>query len=597
MFVSSPLPLRPLRTLSIPLTLALLLAVGCGDDSSATGDDAGSSDEGDSEQEPTGTAGPPGPPGPPGDPGEPGEPGDPGAPGDPGEPGPPGDPGDPGPPGDDGTLDPDLTPLEKAYAGMGGKDLIAGLTAFTIDASGTRYLGGEGFLPGSPAAYVGDFDADINYDVADGNLRIDYVRDISFIGGMFQTTFSEILAGDLGYIDGVESIFMAPAGDMRSDRWASILRQQRLLNPQLILQDVIADETIAADAGVQLYDDRIYHLLVVDDPVAPLTLYIDSLTGKLARLVTIENDYLHRDVALQVFYNGWQPTDGGPRFPLEVFIAVEDNILHQEKRAAVTVGGPLDSALFEFPGDATPTFDADDAARGQATHQFHQSFASVGIPTDGLQTLVTATELVPGVFHLTGGSHNSLAIEQDDGIVLAEAPLYEYRSKAIIDWAETQFPGKPITHVIATHHHDDHSGGLRTFVAAGAEIVLGAAAQGFFEEVFAASSTVIPDDLALTPAKAMIDPVAAGDSFLIDDATNPVLAQAIVSTHAKDMLIVHVSGVVFVSDIYSPGQPPNPFGAAEVYKGIIDNALTVTTLAGGHGGVGTFAELEAIVMP
>ncbi len=41
----------------------------------------------------------------------------------------------------------------------------------------------------------------------------------------------------------------------------------------------------------------------------------------------------------------------------------------------------------------------------------------------------------------------------------------------------------------------------------------------------------------------------------------------------------------------------NPFGAAEVYNGIIDNALAVQTIAGGHGGVGTFVELEMIVKP
>ncbi len=172
-------------------------------------------------------------------------------------------------------------------------------------------------------------------------------------------------------------------------------------------------------------------------------------------------------------------------------------MLHHEKRGAVTVDAAIDPTLFELPGGATPAFDQDDATRGQASHQYHQSFASVGIPLDGLQTLVVADEISAGVFHLTGGSHNSLVIEQAKGVVIAEAPLYEQRSQAIIDWVKVNLPGKPITHVIATHHHDDHSAGLRTFVAAGAKIVVAEEARDFFaKRVFTAPSTIIPDALA-----------------------------------------------------------------------------------------------------
>jgi hypothetical protein len=117
--------------------------------------------------------------------------------------------------------------------------------------------------------------------------------------------------------------------------------------------------------------------------------------------------------------------------------------------------------------------------------------------------------------------------------------------------------------------------------------------------VFSAPSMIIPDALAMNPVPVTLHAVPALGSYTIDDPALPVVAQAIQSTHAKDMLLIHVpdAEVVFVSDIYSPGNPPNPFGAAEVYAGIVDNNLSVTTLAGGHGGVGTFQALEDIVMP
>lgn len=590
------------RYLPLGFVLSLGLLVGCSDDDvGATEGSTEATTDGSDSQVPTeGEPGPQGPPGEPGEPGEPGAPGEPGEPGTPGEPGDPGTPGEPGDPGADGTLDPNLSPLEKAYAGIGGKDLVQAMTAITLDVTGERYIAGEGFKPGAAAMFVSNFATTINYDIAGNNLRLDYTRDISFLGGMFKTMFSEILADDLGYIDGTESIFGIPGGDMLSDRWAAIRRQQRLLNPHLILQDVIADETLVSDGGVALSDGRIYHLLVVADPVHPVTLHVDAINGKIARLTTIESDPLHRDVELQAFYHGWAPSTGGPLFPTEVYIAVDENVLHHEKRGAVTVDAAIDPTLFELPGGAMPVFDQDAADRGQANHQFHQAFASVGIPLDGLQTFIMADEISAGVFHLTGGSHNSLVIEQENGVVIAEAPLYEQRSQAIIDWVGINLPGKPITHVIATHHHDDHSAGLRTFVAAGAQIVVAEEAHAFFaKDIFTAPSTVIPDALAMNPKPASIIPVPFAGSFLIDDATLPVTAQHISSSHAEDMLIIHVGNaeVAFVSDIYSPGQAPNPFGATEFYNGLIDNALTTQTIAGGHGGVGTFADLEKIVKP
>jgi glyoxylase-like metal-dependent hydrolase (beta-lactamase superfamily II) len=78
---------------------------------------------------------------------------------------------------------------------------------------------------------------------------------------------------------------------------------------------------------------------------------------------------------------------------------------------------------------------------------------------------VRATELAPGIFHLAGFSHNSLAIIQSQGITLVEAPFDEIRSKAVIGWLKTNFPNTFIAYVVSSHHHADHSAGLRTYSA------------------------------------------------------------------------------------------------------------------------------------
>ena len=82
-----------------------------------------------------------------------------------------------------------------------------------------------------------------------------------------------------------------------------------------------------------------------------------------------------------------------------------------------------------------------------------------------------STKLADGVWHVTGGSHHSVVVEFNEYIAVAEAPLDEARSLAVIAEAKKLGSNKPIRYVLTTHHHFDHSGGLRTYVAEGATVV------------------------------------------------------------------------------------------------------------------------------
>jgi glyoxylase-like metal-dependent hydrolase (beta-lactamase superfamily II) len=196
-------------------------------------------------------------------------------------------------------------------------------------------------------------------------------------------------------------------------------------------------------------------------------------------------------------------------------------------------------------------------------------------------------------------------IEQANRLILIEAPLYEQRSEAILFWAESMLPNKPISHVITTHHHSDHAAGVRTIVAAGATSVISAVTADFWKGVFEAPSQVIPDALALNPVELAIQPVAEGGSFTIPDANHPVTVFHIASQHAADMLIAYdpTAQVVFQSDMINPGNPlviPPPFAgnALDLYNALIDLGIASSSLKilGGHGaGPNTFAELQEAV--
>ncbi len=72
---------------------------------------------------------------------------------------------------------------------------------------------------------------------------------------------------------------------------------------------------------------------------------------------------------------------------------------------------------------------------------------------------VTVEEVAPGVWFLAGQSHHSVVVAFKDRLVMIEAPQSEARSLAAIARARELRPGTPLTHLVMSHHHFDHSTG------------------------------------------------------------------------------------------------------------------------------------------
>jgi glyoxylase-like metal-dependent hydrolase (beta-lactamase superfamily II) len=232
----------------------------------------------------------------------------------------------------------------------------------------------------------------------------------------------------------------------------------------------------------------------------------------------------------------------------------------------------------------------------------------IAVPAEAASATVpavtaTAELLAPGVHYIKGGGHHSVAIDQQDHVVVVEAPLNEARSLAVIAKVKEAVPGKPIRYVINTHHHFDHSGGLRTYVDEGATVVTHESNRAYYEKAWAAPRTLNPDRLAASGKAASFETVA--DKHVLTDGKRAVEIHRLAGNgHNDGFLAVYLPAekILIEVDAWAPAAPnapppaaPSPF-AVNLYENIQRLGLNVQQIAALHGPrVATLAELQAAI--
>ena len=211
---------------------------------------------------------------------------------------------------------------------------------------------------------------------------------------------------------------------------------------------------------------------------------------------------------------------------------------------------------------------------------------------------VTADKVADGVWFLGGGSHNSVAIEMKDHLVLVEAPLGEGRTGPVIDQVKQLVPGKPIRYAINSHQHFDHSGGLRTAAAEGATIVTQTQNKAYFERVFAVPNAISPDRLAKSGKRVQFR--AVDDRLTLSDGSRTIEVYRVGdSPHTDSFLMVYLpkEKLLIEADAFTPGSPnsPPPPQPNPNHTNLIDNLerlnLSVDRILPLHGRVVPVREL------
>lgn len=160
-------------------------------------------------------------------------------------------------------------------------------------------------------------------------------------------------------------------------------------------------------------------------------------------------------------------------------------------------------------------------------------------------------------------------------------------------------PGKPIKYLVLTHHHSDHSGGFREYVAEGATIVTTASTKSELEKAAAIDSSLLPH----LPAKnkLTIEVVENKKRVFQDDKHVVEFYDIGPNPHANEILVAYLpkQKILFQADMLNPAANGTIPIAQDVTVSFSEKlqqlGLDVEKIYGVHGRPATPQELKTSV--
>lgn len=357
---------------------------------------------------------------------------------------------------------PEQQVIDDAANALGGASHIKSLKALTIQGTGTAPNAGQNRTPDDdlPVWKVNEYTRTI--DLANSRMRAQQVREAKFLfaGDLVQRQ-TQGIDGDAAYTVAANGTIARAGGTAARDRRIEFLHHPITVVRSILDSDVTLNN-LRAKAGERLVD-------VTMPGGDVLMLAIDLMTHLPSRVVSMVDNPNMGDVSIETRFADYEDVDG-VKLPRRLTTKMDTYLQLDLQVSKNTLDG--DVSDLAIPAE----------------------IKQAKVP-DPPAMVVTAEPVAKGIWWLAGsGNHRSVVFEFDDHLVLYEAPLNEARTKAVIDKARTLSP-KPLTKVIVSHHHFDHSGGIRTAIAEGLTILTHRSNETFFKALVARQHLIAPDAL------------------------------------------------------------------------------------------------------
>jgi hypothetical protein len=419
---------------------------------------------------------------------------------------------------------PAMRVIDSAAEALGGKQRIMVIKTIKIEGYGqTAYQNGGGNISSSPDApqkWIDIPEYEKIIDLENRRMRVRQRQHNQFVfasveGYLGRNVNVAVLDGDIAYNVGADGRAVRAGAAAAAAR-----RTDMLAHPITLVRAALAEGARVSNARKQ------GSVEVVDIVTAHgdrMTMAIDA-TSKLPSWVSwvARNENLG-DLVFQTHFTGYLPVKG-VMLPNGFNTVIDFRNISQNK--LYVDANTLDGEIPNLAASAEVRSASAPAPQAPA---------------------VDASPVAKGTWLLSGrGGANSILFEFADHLTLFELPSNQAWARALIEKAQSVVPGKKVTEVIVSHHHFDHTGGIRQAIASGLTIIAHKGTEALFREIAARKSTVDPDAIGSTPRplkfRAVDDRLQLKDSLMTVDVyhtiSNSHMAEGVFAHVPQDRLLV-----------------------------------------------------------
>jgi glyoxylase-like metal-dependent hydrolase (beta-lactamase superfamily II) len=479
--------------------------------------------------------------------------------------------------------------VKQAVEAQGGAAAFGAIKTISAKADAKHWEPGQSNSVNGESRFLGDATVSIAADLTAGAYRADWDRAMQY-PAVEKLKYSEILFPDFGATVDDKGEIKPMSGIRHIAEWRELVREA----PRLLVGALARPESVAAIADQELGHQSYPSVVITSGPNKFIVLF-DKTTKLPVAVRTRDEDNIWGDSNYDLVLSDWKDVAGAKIAHTQSY-RLNAMEVQRVTFKEITANAPVDPKAFAVP-DAVKEA-AKKPAPSAVPYQWVLRRIFLGrftdsdaiyFPPGGSFKLV---ELGPNVQMVQGGGANNLIVNMADGIAVFDAPVDEGQSKWVIDAAKAKYPGKPIKYLVLTHHHMDHTGGMRIFAAEGATVIVPTPDKAYFEEVIKAPHTLEPDAQQKAMKPAMVQEVK--DTLALKDANVEINLYNIPNPHVEGFLLVHLpkENVLWVTDLISPRGPitRNPATVA-VGEALRKHNITGATIAGGHGATAKQADI------
>jgi glyoxylase-like metal-dependent hydrolase (beta-lactamase superfamily II) len=482
--------------------------------------------------------------------------------------------------------------VKQAVEAQGGANALSALKTSIQKADAKHWEPGQSHSVNGESRFLGDSTVTISVDyTAPIRVRYDWDRDMKY-PAVEKVKYSEIRYPTYGAVRD-EKGQMTP---MSGIRFATNIREGARGSPVLLLRAMNNPQNVAAIADQKLGNQTLPAVQYTENGNKYIILF-DRTTHLPAAVRTRDEDNIWGDSNYDLILSDWR-TVGGIKIAYDRSYKLNDLEVQHLTYKEFTPNATLPADTFAIPDNVKAAFKPTTMANIPYQWVIRRLFLARFTDSDAVYFAPGGSfklvELSPNVQMVQGGGANNLIVNMKDGLVVFDAPTDNGQSEAVIKLAKEKYPGKAIKYLVLTHHHMDHTGGMRAFAAEGATVIVPSPDKAYFEEVIKRPHTIEPDaqQRAMKPANVQ----EVKDQLSIKDDTEEITLYNIPNPHVDGMLIGHVgkANVLWVTDLISPrGQIGRNPGTVAVGDALRKHNITGATFAGGHGATAKQADIAS----